>query len=50
MDEKIIVIDHCDIPNISCEDLKIYSEILKDAVTSWRDDENHKLIVKFQID
>lgn len=47
VNEKVVVIKHRDIPKLSMQDLEIYKELLQDATSSWKDDENHKLIVEF---
>jgi hypothetical protein len=41
------VIMHLDLPAIPRDDLRIYLEVLADAVASWRADEDHLLVVSF---
>ncbi|WP_257667142.1 barstar family protein [Parapedobacter tibetensis] len=47
MQNKGIVLIHTVIPHIEENDLKIYLEILNDAVQDWQTDENHYLEVIF---
>ncbi|MBL0906790.1 barstar family protein [Pectobacterium carotovorum] len=42
-----IVIEHDSLPNIPDFELKIYLEILRDAVIDWEKDESHQLEVVF---
>jgi RNAse (barnase) inhibitor barstar len=44
---KGIVLIHTEIPQIEENDLKVYLEILKDAVQDWQTDEEHYLEVIF---
>jgi len=48
INENKIVIVHDNLPGIPDRDLKIYIEILKDAVMDWRKDDRHILEVIFQ--
>jgi hypothetical protein len=47
IDEKIIVIVHDELPNIPVAELKIYLDILCDAVIDWKPGEAHSLKVVF---
>lgn len=46
--EYKIVIVHDDVPNIDLFSLKIYLDILNDAVLDWENDSEHELEVVFQ--
>lgn len=43
-----IVLTHDVLPKISWEDLKIYLEVLKESVESWKEDDDHEFEVVFQ--
>lgn len=43
-----IVIVHADLPNIPVNDLRIYLEVLRDAVLDWDGDETHELEIFFR--
>ncbi|EOL8869622.1 hypothetical protein ACM9NQ_005655, partial [Pseudomonas aeruginosa] len=45
--KKIVVVHEC-LPNFADEDLKIYLEILRDAVASWSGSEAHEFEVFFR--
>lgn len=45
--EKRIVLEHPRLPNIPEAELKIYLEILRDAVVDWKDDVDHCFEVAF---
>ncbi|MGF6525217.1 barstar family protein [Variovorax sp. PvP013] len=45
--EKRIVLEHSRLPNILENDLKIYLEILRDAVLDWNDEDDHHFKVVF---
>ncbi|WPU24808.1 barstar family protein [Cedecea neteri] len=46
--EEKIIIAHDNLPDIPGDDLKVYIEVLRDAVASWVNDERHILEVIFQ--
>lgn len=46
-DKRSIVLVHEDVPQIPANDLKVYLEILRDAVSDWKADEPHELVVVF---
>lgn len=43
-----IIISHDALPRLPEQDLKIYLEILRDAVLDWKNDEIHDLVVIFK--
>lgn len=43
-----VVLVHETLPNLPEEDLKIYLEILRDAILDWKGDEEHELEVFFR--
>lgn len=45
--EKKVVLEHAGLPNIPEAELKIYLEILRDAVLDWKDDDDHCFEVVF---
>lgn len=45
--EKRVVLEHAGLPNIPEAELKIYLEILRDAVLDWNDDDDHCFEVVF---
>lgn len=45
--EKRVVLEHVGLPNIPEAELKIYLEILRDAVVDWKDGDNHRLEIVF---
>jgi hypothetical protein len=47
VDKRRIVLVHDDVPDIPADDLRVYLEILRDAVTDWRAGEPHELVVVF---
>jgi hypothetical protein len=47
IDRKKIMIIHEELPKLPAEDLKIYLEILRDAVSDWKPEEVHCLEVVF---
>lgn len=46
-DKRSIVLVHEDVPSIPDNELKVYLETLRDAVSDWKTDEPHELIVVF---
>ena len=44
-----VVLVHEAVPGLPREDLKIYLEVLRDAVLDWKEDEKHQLEVFFKI-
>lgn len=45
--KRSIVLVHEDVPHIPTDELKVYLEILRDAVADWKADEPHELVVVF---
>lgn len=45
--EKRVVLEHAGLPKIPESDLKIYLEILRDAVLDWKDEDDHSFEVVF---
>lgn len=45
--EQLIVLRHKDIPRLPPRELRIYLEILEQAVCSWQNSEQHSLRVEF---
>lgn len=45
--DKDVVLEHFGLPMIAEDDLKIYLEILRDAVIDWSRDDGHKLEIIF---
>ena len=45
--ERRVVLEHAELPNIPETELKIYLEILRDAVLSWKNGDDHCLEVVF---
>src|SRR5688572_27797237 len=48
IDRKKIMIVHEGLPKLPAEDLKIYLEILRDAISDWKPEEVHCLEVVFE--
>lgn len=46
-DKRSVVLIHEDVPHIPGNELKVYLEILRDAVSDWKADEPHQLVVVF---
>jgi RNAse (barnase) inhibitor barstar len=47
IEEERICLIHKEVPSIEIEDLKVYLEILRDAVNDWKDGEDHEFFVLF---
>jgi hypothetical protein len=47
IESRRIVLRHADLPAIPSDELRIYLEILADAVKSWGSDDQHSLTVVF---
>jgi len=47
INEIIVIIKHTNIPKLPSHDLQIYIDLLQDAVSSWKEDESHQLIIEF---
>lgn len=45
--ERRVVIEHAGLPHIPEVELKIYLEILRDAVVDWKDGDDHRFEVVF---
>jgi RNAse (barnase) inhibitor barstar len=44
---KSIILYHEELPKLTQEELKIYLDLLRDAVVDWKDDDEHSLDVVF---
>ena len=50
IESQTVVLDHSDLPGIEPGDLRLYLEVLAEAVSSWRIDDEHRLLVRFPSD
>jgi RNAse (barnase) inhibitor barstar len=49
LSQRTIVLVHCELPQLSAEELKTYLEVLRDAAEDWQADEAHELRIAFPI-
>ncbi|MFM0381165.1 barstar family protein [Paraburkholderia strydomiana] len=47
INERMVLIVHDDVPALALSEMKIYLEVLRDAVTDWKPGEAHALQVVF---